>query len=130
MPYPTSQVPEDEVARLNYIQNSNIFSRQKPYEVLSEIPPGLEKRNFRLRPGAAETIRDIRGRESHYDLDRNGFQVVPHVLETTVFDEETIKREYLPAVELLLRTVDPGAEVNVFDWTVCVYMRKETSILG
>src|SRR5690606_23240922 len=102
---PASRDAEDEVARLNYIQNSDIFSRQKPYEVLSEVPTGLEKSNFKLRPGSPETIHDIRGQESHFDLDRNGFQVVPHVLETTVFDEETITREYLPAVELLLKAV-------------------------
>lgn len=119
-----SRDAEDEVARLNYIQDSDIFSRQKPYEVLSEVPVGLEKSNFKLRPGSPETIHDIRGRESHFDLDRNGFQVVPHVLETTLFDEDTITREYLPAVELLLKAVHPGADIHVFDWQVCTLFKR------
>ncbi|CAH0044609.1 unnamed protein product [Clonostachys solani] len=116
MALPNYGKTQDEISQLNYIQNSDLFLRQKPYEILSEVPDGCEKSNFQLMTGHAETIHDIRGYEDQFDLDNHGFQVVRHTLETTEFDENTIKREYIPAIETLLKGTDPGTEVHVFDW--------------
>ncbi|OAA43583.1 hypothetical protein ISF_09668 [Cordyceps fumosorosea ARSEF 2679] len=109
---------EDETSQLNYIQDSDLFLTQKPYEVLSEVPPGLKKRNFELGLGSPEIIHDLRGQEAEFDLDRNGFQIVNHALETAIFNEETVANEYLPAVEVLLKSLEPGIDTYIFNWTL------------
>lgn len=110
---------EDETVQLHYIQWQDDFIKQKPYEVISECPDDLKQCNFTLRPGPDQTIHDMRGRESDFDLDRNGFQVRPHSLNAQVFDEETIKQDYIPSMEMFLKkTVDPDGEVYIFDWRV------------
>ncbi|VUC26949.1 unnamed protein product [Clonostachys rosea] len=123
----TNESPQDEVSRLNYIENSDLFLRQKPYEILSEVPEGCEKSNFKLMTGQDEIIHDMRGREDQFDLDNHGFQVMQHTLETTEFDEKTIKMEYIPAIELLLKGTDPETEVYVFDWRVHIPLQKSAS---
>jgi len=111
--------PEDEIVRLNYFQDSEIFEHEKPYEILSQAPPGIERSNFQLRPGQPETIHDLRGLRTIFNLDRNGFQVVSNTLKTSCFDEATIKKDYLPSIEALLKSVEPDIDVHFFDWTVC-----------
>ncbi|CAG9986861.1 unnamed protein product [Clonostachys byssicola] len=107
---------EDEISQLNYIQDSELFLQQKPYEILSEAPPGTQKCNFQLGQGPPEIIQDIRGLESQFDLDNHGFQVVRHMLKTKVFDEDTIKSEYIPEIDMLLKSIEPDISVHVFDW--------------
>ncbi|UPK91720.1 hypothetical protein LCI18_002655 [Fusarium solani-melongenae] len=85
--------------------------------IISEVRQGLDKSNFDVKPGLPETIHDLRGQETHFNLDDNGFQVVQHLLQTTVFGKETITTQYLPAIESLLKSVEPGIEVHIFDWT-------------
>lgn len=112
-------IVQDETACLNYIQWQDDFIKQKPYEIISQCPSDLQERNFTLKPGPAQTIHDIRGREGDFDLDRNGFRVQPHAFTTKVFDKETIERDYLPAVETLLKSaIDTSGEVRIFDWRV------------
>ncbi|KAK2484404.1 hypothetical protein H9L39_02384 [Fusarium oxysporum f. sp. albedinis] len=110
--------PEDETARLNYFQDSDIFEHEKPYEILSQAPPGIERSNFQLRPGQPETIHDLRGLRTIFNLDQNGFQVVSNTLKTSCFDEATIKKDYLPSIEALLKSVEPDIDVHIFDWTL------------
>ncbi|KAH7202667.1 hypothetical protein BKA60DRAFT_581713 [Fusarium oxysporum] len=110
--------PEDEIVRLNYFQDSEIFEHEKPYEILSQAPPGIERSNFQLRPGQPETIHDLRGLRTIFNLDRNGFQVVSNTLKTSCFDEATIKKDYLPSIEALLKSVEPDIDVHFFDWAL------------
>ena len=58
------------------------------------------------KPDAVRTVlvRDIRGSEDQYTLDKNGFQVFRHVsTEKEFLDEDQIKAEYFPEVEQLLK---------------------------
>lgn len=49
-------------------------------------------------------VKDIRGEENEYSLDKYGFQIYPHVSrEKDFLDDEKIKREYYPEVEQLLK---------------------------
>lgn len=49
-------------------------------------------------------VKDIRGEEQEYVLDKYGFQIYPHVsTEKEFLDDEKIKREYYPEVEQLLK---------------------------
>lgn len=50
------------------------------------------------------TVTDIRGEEKNYTLDKNGFQIYPHVsAEKDFLDDEQIKADYYPEVEQLLK---------------------------
>lgn len=115
-----SDMPSAQRATLNYIQWKEDFMTVKPYEVISEVPDGCQRRNFSLGPGPEQTIHDIRGREDQFNLDNNGFEVRKHELLTTSFDTKSIQDHYLPAIESLLESVDPGAEVCIFDWRVSI----------
>ncbi|KAK1750107.1 hypothetical protein QBC47DRAFT_124929 [Echria macrotheca] len=116
----TAGGPRDETARLNYLVWKDDFRTEKPYEILSAIPKGFPKTNFVVKPGPHDEImHDIRGRDTEFTLDANGFEIRQHALDLApeTFDNaETIEREYLPMVEALLQEVDPGAEVYIFDW--------------
>ena len=49
-------------------------------------------------------VRDIRGSEDQYTLDKNGFQVFRHVsTEKKFLDEDQIKAQYFPEIEQLLK---------------------------
>lgn len=57
-------------------------------------------------PDAVRTmlVRDIRGSEDQYTLDKNGFQVYRHVsTEKEFLDEDQIKAEYFPEIEQFLK---------------------------
>lgn len=50
------------------------------------------------------TVHDIRGEENHFNLDKQGFLIYPHISKEKDFiDEEKIKAEYYPEVEQLLK---------------------------
>ena len=50
------------------------------------------------------TVHDIRGDEANVTLDKNGFQVYPHVSKEKDFlDDEKIKAEYYPETAQLLK---------------------------
>ena len=115
--------PSNESVRLNYFQWKDLYKKEKPYEVISELPQGsnLKPQNFSLAPGPKEeTIHDLRGRVSAFNLDDHGFQILAHTLPVDMaFDEDTVRRRYFPMVERILQSVDPGAEILIFDWRVC-----------
>lgn len=107
-----------ETVRLKYIQWRDAFNSEKPYEVISQVPKGLPKSNFSLDFGLEETIHDMRGQETKFNLDDHAFEIRTHSLTVSSFNKETVEQEYLPSVKSLLETIDPGAEVYIFDWRV------------
>ncbi|KAK1779918.1 hypothetical protein QBC45DRAFT_464573 [Copromyces sp. CBS 386.78] len=106
----------EQKAKLNYIQWEDKFRTEKPYEFISQAPEGCPRKNFTLAASPEQTIHDIRGSEDLFNLDDHAFQVVRQELGVIPTDQEGLEREYLPKVVELLRSIDPGAEVVVFDW--------------
>jgi hypothetical protein len=50
------------------------------------------------------TIHDVRGDEQKYSLDKQGFQIYPHVsVEKDFINDEQIKAQYYPETEQLLK---------------------------
>lgn len=107
-----------ETVRLQYILWKDKFRFEKPYEVISQTPEGLSTSNFLYGFGSAENICDIRGQEAKFNLDDHAFEILQHNLTISSFDKETIEQEYLKSIKTLLQTIDPGAEVYIFDWRV------------
>lgn len=69
-------------------------------------PTYVGKPETYVRPAHAleVTVRDIRGEEANFTLDKNGFQVYPHVSKEKDFlNDEKIKAEYYPETEKLIK---------------------------
>ncbi|KAJ4398415.1 hypothetical protein N0V85_006281 [Neurospora sp. IMI 360204] len=106
----------DQNARLNYIQWEAKFRTEKPYEFISQAPEGCPRKNFTLAASPEQTIYDIRGSEELFNLDDHAFQVVRQEVGVIPTDQKGIESDYLPKIVELLQSIDPGAEVVVFDW--------------
>ena len=92
----------------------------RPFNYVETPPEGQPQRNYGEHPSKV-TIQDIRGRESEYDMNVNGFGTVSGVesAEKDFADDEHIKEVYYPEVEKLLLEQAAGAQrVHIFDHTV------------
>jgi len=53
---------------------------------------------------ASAAVRDIRGEQDNYTLDKNGFQIfIQESVEKDFLDDEQIKAQYYPETEQLLK---------------------------
>ena len=99
------QPPEDGSAPFNYVESP---------------PEGMPQRNFGAEPHQVE-INDLRGRESEFDMNVNGFGTIQGIesKEKEFTDDEAIKENYYPEVEkLLLDNVEGAHKIFIFDHTV------------
>ncbi|ERF70400.1 hypothetical protein EPUS_05219 [Endocarpon pusillum Z07020] len=116
---PTSG-PNHETAKLNYFKWTSLFLTEKPYQILMDTPDGCPSSNFEFEAAPAQTIQDLRGRESEYSLDKNGFAVRRHLLDRLRMEDwtrETVERLYFQEVDRILREeVEDVVECVIFDW--------------
>ena len=52
--------------------NPDVHTREKPYEILVNLPPGRQRHNQEFED-CKTTVTDVRGRETDFSLDVNGF---------------------------------------------------------
>ncbi|KAG6028783.1 hypothetical protein E4U41_000586 [Claviceps citrina] len=107
------------LGQFNYLQWKPIFHQEKPYYLYTDPPPGYPNANFATKPGHPEPIHDVRGQEDRFSLDDNGFafgrQEYPFSLRDV--DEKTVKSQYLPSLEVLIREhLQQECEIFWFDW--------------
>lgn len=92
-----------------------------PFNYVEKPPEGQPQRNY-TEDDHTVTVHDIRGHESEYDFNVNGFGVIQNVpasAEKDFTDDESIKAHYYPEVEKLLLDNVPGANrIFFFDHTV------------
>jgi hypothetical protein len=109
----------DEVASLRYLQWDDKFHDVKPYTLYMNVPEGFPPQNYKVDWEESETIHDVRGHESEYSLDDNGFAFYKHHFKLDGYDRETLERGYLPQVEAFLMDTIPNAtEVKIYTWRV------------
>ncbi|ETS74024.1 hypothetical protein PFICI_13890 [Pestalotiopsis fici W106-1] len=92
---------------------------QKPFDYVDSPPPGQPQRNYSDDPNEV-VIRDIRGRENDFTLDRDAFQILQSLgpFPRIQITEEAIKEIYYPEIEKLLLSTVPGShQVIIFDHT-------------
>lgn len=85
-------------------------------------PEGMPQKNYG-EDTQEVTIRDIRGRESEFDMNERGFGVVQGIssqmTNADFNDDEKIEKTYYPEIEKLILEQVPAAErVMIFDHTV------------
>jgi len=91
-----------------------------PFNYVEQPPAGQPQRNYGEYIHEV-TINDVRGRESDFDINSNGFGVIQGVSseEKEFNDDEHIKSVYYPEVEkLLLDNVSGAQRIFIFDHTV------------
>jgi len=94
---PTSK-PQDVDTVLHYYKPNADGS--PPHPTYTDRPETYE-RPTEVHPA---TVRDVRGKESDYTLDKNGFQFYKHTSEEKDFkDDDEIKKLYYPETEQLLK---------------------------
>jgi hypothetical protein len=115
--------PRDELVSLTYLQWQELYEREKPFQIFSQLPPDAEDQrptNLVFWNAPAEIIKDMRGMEANFKLDQNGFitrqQEMP---KTDLMTEQAVRNEYIPSIEELLRREVDGVDyIYCFDWGV------------
>ena len=110
--------PHDVPTILNYYTP---VGTEEPYQYVQQPPEGKAPHNLGSEPHDV-TVRDARGREDEFSLDKNGFQFVKYPsVEKEFDDDERIQNVYYPEVEKLLKEVAGAKRVFIFDHTIrCV----------
>ncbi|KAI9710038.1 MAG: hypothetical protein M1828_002226 [Chrysothrix sp. TS-e1954] len=107
----------NKTVQLRYIQWEDKFRTVKPYELLVTAPEGVPYQNFELELAPAEIMHDIRGEESKFTLEQNGFMISKHAMTLDNLEREAVALQYFPQVEQLLRAeIEDVDEVFIFDW--------------
>ena len=90
-----------------YLKWEEKFRHVKPYQIVSENIPELDhlaRSNIEMVEGPEEVIEDIRGRESAFSLDQNGFQILKHEFPPIDYQSsEDVETVYKPEIEGLLK---------------------------
>ena len=112
-----------------YLQWDELFRNEKPYQIVSENIPEVQhlaKQNIRMAEGPEEQITDIRGNESAFSLDDNGFQIYEHNFPMIDYQKlEDVEQIYKPELERLLRRNILGVDrVEFFNWRVSIPIYK------
>lgn len=112
-----------EEASFEYLQWSELYEEEKPYEIFlddTSLLNGVKRTNLEFKRSPVQQIQDIRGNESSYSLDTHGFQwVTSSVNVQDLRNEKGILGAYIPAMEcLLLDRVEGADRVIIFDWRV------------
>ena len=110
-------IRQDVQVQLQYLAPDPSYKETKPFQIVPDWADIERRSNVLLAPGPAETIRDVSGEESSFDLDENGFKFVS---DLTTLDDWTnrfaIRNIYYPALERLLRhEVDGCDEILFYD---------------
>lgn len=112
-----------ERTKLMYLRWEDKFNSEKPYQIVSENIPELDRlarSNIAMMEGPEEFIEDIRGRETAFGLDENGFMVLKHTFPAIDYQRhQDVEEIYKPEVERLLkRNVEGVDKVVFFNWRV------------
>jgi len=115
--------PRDELVSLTYLQWQELYEREKPFQIFSQLPPDAEDQrptNLVFGNAPAEVIKDLREMEANFKLDQNGFMIRQQEMpKTDLMTEQAVRNEYIPPIEELLRREVDGVDyIYCFDWGV------------
>ncbi|KAK9472543.1 uncharacterized protein V1510DRAFT_127784 [Dipodascopsis tothii] len=124
----TTTVTETAVqAKLNFFKAPE--SGEDPYTIVYEVPEGTPTRNWGDDPQDV-AVRSIRGRETDFSLDRNGFCIDRRThAETDFTDDEQIAKNYYPGVIAAVKEITGAKRVIVFDHTIRLANSYRTPVM-
>jgi hypothetical protein len=113
----------NEKADIQFLKWQPLYESEKPFQLFLDIPPEApdERRTNLVFETRTVPIRNIRGEESRFSLDNNGFVYRKFEGFKNLDSKDEVLNEYLPAVQRLLeREVEGAHKVLIFDWRVSV----------
>ncbi|KAG4415578.1 hypothetical protein IFR04_011298 [Cadophora malorum] len=109
-------MPPDVVQGVfKFIQWQDLYHREKPFQVLTQIPPDAEnQRSHNLIFEEVEVaVKDVRSLAIPPKLDTYGFMYREHPLTFADFQSrQAVEKYYLPEVERLMRAESPAGVLN------------------
>jgi hypothetical protein len=116
-------ISQDQKTQFLYLKGLDLYTREKPFQVFLDIPkesPDQRKSNLVYEDGPTEVVHDVRGHESEFSIDTNGFTFIKHQskLSNEQFeDTRAVEDIYLPeCLNLLKENLDGVDRVHFFDW--------------
>jgi len=113
---------QDAVGSIKYLKWKSLYHHEKPFNIFLDPPKDAkDQRTTNLTYEDRETyFRDVRGHESSFSLDGNGFIFRRYSLTFDNFeDPKAVETEYLPEVERIIKQEVEGADkIFIFDWRV------------
>jgi len=111
------------LAQFNFLKPLDLYNTEKPYWLFIGKPdsdPKVETTNVVTNMVTGIMVKDVRGYESEFTLDKQGFRFITHNQTFKSFDdEEKVKTEFLPEVERIIKDhVHSTSRVLVYDWRV------------
>lgn len=108
------------VSSLNYLQETDLYEREKPY--FSNVP-ATDGRHTNQKAQTYEdvTFKDVRGHERGFSLDTQGFEIVEYddgVQDEDFDSDHWIEQNYYPVVHRVLQKALGSVSVHIFDHTV------------
>lgn len=111
----------DESVQLSYLQWQEKYHIEKPYQVFVPLPEGVPEEkasNLEFALGEEEIVRDIRGTDTNFTLDKHGFTIRMMDISPHWFSETEIKNRYIPETCEFVKEVVKAEHVIPFDWRV------------
>ena len=110
----------DVLTQIYHLRQDELYSSEKPY-TMRYAPNGRMMPTNVVREKRTVKVRDLRGREDHFDLDRDGFVVKTLKSKMTYEDyddSENITKTYLQELEGVLDELFPGSYVDFISYLV------------
>ncbi|RWA11196.1 hypothetical protein EKO27_g3895 [Xylaria grammica] len=110
-----------ESAFVRFLQWSSLYEKERPFQIFTELLPESQDRRTTNLVWDERRIRvtDFRAHTDKFQLDTHGFTArhLPGFRELP--DRDAITREYLPAVQEMLKSeLEDVGTVFVFDWRI------------
>jgi hypothetical protein len=112
--------PMSIVTEIYHLQELPLYVSEKPY-TMRYVPEGGTAVSNVLREKHKLLVKDIRGSEHEYTLDRNGFTIsqLRTSLDYVTFDgQDAIEKNYFPELETILLDMFPGSTVDFVSYLV------------
>jgi len=115
---------DQELAKVQFLKWTDLYLTEKPFQMFLEIPSEVEdqRKTNLVFEHKDVVIKNIRGREDNFQLDKHGFIVRKFSKGAELpagqkLDVQTVESFYFPAIEELLRKeVDGVDRIFLLDW--------------
>lgn len=105
-------------ATLGFLPDVELFRHERPYCLKFEAPEGLRRSNIKTEYHEY-VIEDIRGHEGDFNIDKNGFELVPFHTKMAYEDfanEDKIVAVYMPEVAGVIQRLVGSFRVQIFEY--------------
>jgi hypothetical protein len=111
----------DVQSNIHFLAKDNVYKKEKPYTLRYPSEDELPQTNFNPEKHENITIHDLRGQESSFSYEKNGFTVMQLNSQMAYADfgsREMIKTLFLKEVGAMLRSVLGASIVQALEYIV------------